>query len=178
MKTPEDEAFDELATRQGDWGSGFQIKPAHCQCFACKDGIIHASDCAVHNGPAYPVGECDCDVAQEPYDQTALELCNVCGWKTLIPDDGCLNCEREQPAQEPVAWLMVNKTTNETWSTASSPMVWNNAMWNKYPLYTAPPKREWEGLTEEDLRVVMEEESCSYIAGAKWAEEILKRKNT
>lgn len=26
MKTPEDEAFDELATRQGDWGSGFQIK--------------------------------------------------------------------------------------------------------------------------------------------------------
>jgi len=38
--------------------------------------------------------------AQEPYDQTALELCNVCGWKTLIPDDGCLNCERAQPAQE------------------------------------------------------------------------------
>jgi hypothetical protein len=38
--------------------------------------------------------------AQEHYDQTALELCNVCGWKTLIPDDGCLNCERAQPAQE------------------------------------------------------------------------------
>ena len=33
----------------------------------------------------------------EPYDQTALELCNVCGWKTLIPDDACLNCERAQP---------------------------------------------------------------------------------
>ena len=42
--------------------------------------------------------------AQESYDQTALELCNVCGWKTLIPDDGCLNCERAQPAQEPVAF--------------------------------------------------------------------------
>ena len=38
---------------------------------------------------------------QKPYDQTALELCNVCGWKTLIPDDCCLNCERAQPAQEP-----------------------------------------------------------------------------
>ena len=36
----------------------------------------------------------------EPYDQTALELCNVCGWKTLIPDDACLNCERAQPEQE------------------------------------------------------------------------------
>jgi hypothetical protein len=26
MKTPEDEAFDELAQRQGDWGGGFQAK--------------------------------------------------------------------------------------------------------------------------------------------------------
>ena len=53
-------------------------------------------DLALYTAPPLPV--------QEPYDQTALELCNVCGWKTLIPDDGCLNCEREQPAQEPVAW--------------------------------------------------------------------------
>jgi hypothetical protein len=43
------------------------------------------------------------DKLQEPYDQTALELCNVCGWKTLIPNECCLNCERAQPAQEPVA---------------------------------------------------------------------------
>jgi hypothetical protein len=76
MKTEEDEAFDELAKRQGAWGGGFSAKrqmaadklqePAHCQCEACKDGIIHASDCAVHNGPAYPAGECDCGVLQEP----------------------------------------------------------------------------------------------------------------
>jgi len=26
MKTPEDEAFDELAKRQGHWGGGFQAK--------------------------------------------------------------------------------------------------------------------------------------------------------
>jgi len=26
MKTPEDEAFDELATRQGSWGGGFPAK--------------------------------------------------------------------------------------------------------------------------------------------------------
>ena len=39
--------------------------------------------------PAEPV--------QEPYDQTALELCNVCGWKTLIPGDCCLNCVRKHP---------------------------------------------------------------------------------
>ena len=29
-----------------------------------------------------------------PYDQTSLELCEVCGWKTLIPGDCCLNCAR------------------------------------------------------------------------------------
>lgn len=33
----------------------------------------------------------------EPYDQTSLELCEVCGWKTLIPGDCCLNCERINP---------------------------------------------------------------------------------
>jgi hypothetical protein len=45
------------------------------------------------------------DKLQEPYDQTALELCNVCGWKTLIPDDGCLNCERAQSAQDVNYWI-------------------------------------------------------------------------
>jgi hypothetical protein len=36
----------------------------------------------------------------EPYDQTALELCEVCGWKTLIPTEGCLNCERQPKAEQ------------------------------------------------------------------------------
>ena len=139
-----------------------------------KQESVHWSDCAVHNGPAYPAGECDCGVAQEPYDQTALELCEVCGWKTLIPDDGCLNCERTQPAQEPVAWITpdgegfrirFSAPTNDV------PLGWD-------ALYTTPPKRPWVGLTEEDSAVVREEESCSFIAGAKWAEEILKGKNT
>jgi len=132
MKDAEEEAFDDLAKRQGDWGSGFQAKraaamdkinadfdeeyikyrdafpkgytvpqsaqeppsewasikaildeyglqaidfvadfkaavaqPAHCQCIACKDGILHASDCAVHTGPAYSLGPCDCGVEKE-----------------------------------------------------------------------------------------------------------------
>jgi hypothetical protein len=34
--------------------------PAHCQCPACINGTIHASDCAVHNAPAYANGPCDC----------------------------------------------------------------------------------------------------------------------
>jgi hypothetical protein len=83
MKTEEDEAFDELARKQGAWGGGFKAKqamaadkmqePMHCQCTACKDGILHASDCAVHNGPAYPAGPCDCGVAQKT-EREALKL--------------------------------------------------------------------------------------------------------
>ena len=34
----------------------------HCMCEACKDGVLHWSDCAVHNEPAYPRGECSCGV--------------------------------------------------------------------------------------------------------------------
>jgi len=40
------------------------------------------------------------------YDQTALELCDGCGWKTLIPGDCCLNCEHDrkvQPANQQAA---------------------------------------------------------------------------
>jgi hypothetical protein len=60
MKDSEDEAFDDLAKKQGDWGSGFQTKRRMA---ADK---MHWSDCAVHNAPAYPAGKCDCGVTQEP----------------------------------------------------------------------------------------------------------------
>jgi len=29
-----------------------------------------------------------------PYDQQALELCEECGWKAVIPGEQCLVCER------------------------------------------------------------------------------------
>ena len=35
------------------------------------------------------------------YDQSALELCEVCWWKTLIPGDCCLNCERFKAIAQP-----------------------------------------------------------------------------
>ena len=50
------------------------------------------------------------------HDQTALELCEICGWKTLIPGEGCLNCQRKavQPAwhdapNAPGDWVIVGK---------------------------------------------------------------------
>jgi len=174
MKTPEDEAFDDLARRQGDWGSGFQIKPrkaadklfedqinygtswskngeridpasvyleepAHCQCIACKDGIIHASDCAVHNGPAYPAGSCDCGVAQEP---VAWQWLGSAQFRKKIPKGA-------------------DKTA---WS----------------PLYTTPPKREWVGLTEKEIAQGNKESwvaEQAWQSAVWWAEAKLKDKN-
>ena len=111
MKSEEDEAFDELARKQGAWGGGFKAKQAMAA-----------------------------DKLQEPYDQTALELCNVCGWKTLIPDDCCLNCERAQPAQEP-DW--------KTLPPKDAPLV----QWAKEQ--TAPPQRPWVGLTDDEVMEMM-----------------------
>jgi len=88
MKTPEDEAFEDIERKQGMWGGGFNAKRQAAmdkvnQEFteeyikyrtAFPKGYIapqqelvqHWSDCAVHNGPAYPAGPCDCGMAQEP----------------------------------------------------------------------------------------------------------------
>ena len=150
MKTEEDEAFDELARRQGMWGGGFKAKqamaadklleeatrscnhideqraldalmreaqPTHCQCTACKNGILHASDCAVHNGPAYPAGPCDCGVAQEP-----------------------------------VAWAIYDRRGGSKslhWPENHSPDG-DATKFDAVPLYTAPPQREWVGLTAQE----------------------------
>ena len=48
MKTEEDEAFDDLAKRQGDWGGGFQAKramaadkqKAYDPCLGCIRGTV------------------------------------------------------------------------------------------------------------------------------------------
>jgi hypothetical protein len=54
-----------------------------------------------HGKEYYLASDVDALMAQpELYDQTALELCEVCGWKTLIPSDGCLNCERKEQPEE------------------------------------------------------------------------------
>jgi len=108
MKTEEDEAFDDLAKRQGAWGGGF---PAKRKMAADK---LHWSDCAVHNGPAYPAGKCDCGVAQEPINLLeARKIAAEYGTPDSQIDSGnlyfalskCLEHIDAQPAQEPVAHL-------------------------------------------------------------------------
>ena len=35
------------------------LEPSTCNCGQC--GRMHKSDCAVHNEPALPKGQCDCE---------------------------------------------------------------------------------------------------------------------
>jgi hypothetical protein len=32
----------------------------------------------------------------DPYDQTALELCEACGWKAVIPGESCFMCVKQR----------------------------------------------------------------------------------
>jgi len=118
MKTPEDEAFDDLARRQGAWGGGFQAKRAMA---ANKQ---HWSDCAVHNAPAYPAGECDCGVPQEP-----VAWCIKYGGVLLYAEGSLSKKEVEG-----------NFARN-----------FNEGLSEIIPFYTIQPKREWVGLTDEEL---------------------------
>ena len=61
MKTPEDEAFDELAKRQGDWGGGYQAKRAMAaDKLQEPDALTIAYQSGYHDGKKAP------QPAQEP----------------------------------------------------------------------------------------------------------------
>jgi hypothetical protein len=206
MKTEEDEAFDDLAKRQGSWGGGFPAKRAMAAAKLFEDQINYGTSWSKDGERIDPrsvyldepaqeqwkcIGPpCKCNasnaklcvyavfttpplLAQEPYDQTALELCNVCGWKTLIPDDGCLNCEREHPAQDPWnedEWRRNNWRCGHGWLRGEQCEICN------------APQREWVGLTENTVLNMMPNTIPSKYDGqlmefAKALEQTLKEKN-
>lgn len=112
---------------------------------------------------------------QEPYDQTALELCEVCGWKTLIPDDGCLNCAR---TGKPVAFWRHSSSVDKGWHEFGAKKTSDKDI----PLYTAPPQRDWQGLTVEEIEEAGKESTKSNLllpySFARAIEAKLKEKNT
>jgi hypothetical protein len=62
-----------------------------------------------------------------------------------------LRAALEQPEQaEPVAWWIVSKTTDEEFVSVR-PNDWSDINWEKHPLYTHPPRREWRSLSEEEI---------------------------
>jgi hypothetical protein len=90
--------------------------------------------------------------------------------------------------QEPVAWISDSPTKGNGkqlhW-TKSDAWRWSS---NITPLYTAPPKREWVGLTDEERHSIREWRGIQKELGPVWApmllylyeaiEAKLKEKNT
>ena len=110
MKTFEDEAFDELAKKQGMWGGGFQAKRAAA-------------------------------------------------------------ADKQEPAQEPVAWMCSDQLLLHKGYERFSPSC--GGAWN-IPVYTAPPKREWVGLTPEETSGFTQHE----MTVVKYVNKVLQEKNT
>ena len=175
MKTEEDEAFDEIARKQGHWGGGFQAKRAMA---ADK---LHWSDCAVHNGPAYPSGPCDCGAAQEPPSEWA-------GIKAVLDEYGLqaidfvadFKAALAQPAQEPVAWtLLLTGEHHGIIGEAGEKFIGAPKCYQRVNVYTTPPKREWVGLTDEEREGIAKDYSLiGYKSPFKEIEAKLKEKNT
>jgi hypothetical protein len=74
----------------------------------------------------------------------------------------------EQPEPEPVAWISHNAGLYHGKPDESL---------NPLPLYTAPPKKEWVGLTGEELQEIYQGGGTVHFKLAM-AEEKLKEKNT
>jgi len=87
-------------------------------------------------------------------------------------------CESWEPKQEPVAWMHVQGNYEEP----SFRQLFDDEVergWGQYPLYTAPPKREWVGLTDAEIHDMNGyEEDRRMYRFARDVEAKLKEKNT
>ena len=184
MKTPEDEAFDDLARKQGAWGGGFTAKrqaamdkvnqefteeyikyrTAFPKGYTApqQEPVKHWSDCAVHNAPAYPAGPCDCGVAQEP-EREALKLALKLVLRAL---DDIANKTHDSWLHTPQAQRMARELIKPIEAALAQP--------------AQEPKRPWVGLEKSDMpdgeNLMFDHEY--FIAGMVFASNVLKEKNT
>jgi len=159
MKTEEDEAFDDLARKQDDWGGGF---PAKRQMAADKlqeperealklavDGLEKILHTFAKDGKVVMSSM----IRNELFAEVNSLLQQT---KTSLA----------QPAQEPVARVIFS----------GEEIVWltDEPLESNTLLYTAPPRREWVGLTDEDIVSCSDSQRSAVIYFAKK----LKDKNT
>jgi len=106
----------------------------------------------------------------------------------------CDECPKTQPEPEPVVWqsrMRPNWEENGWAQWKNCPKEQADNFWETprlhdwvyeaRALYTAPPKKEWQGLTDEEIRQGNKESWVTMQAWESavwWAEEKLKDKNT
>ena len=142
-----------------------------CQCPACKVAP-HASDCAVHNEPAYPAGECNCGANGEP-----------AAW--MYPDD-LKRFETSEAYAEAYSIAMVSPTQGETVplyrAPQKQPPVIDKSVARRIATQLGwEPPRTWVGLTDEEIVLIVAECAASHqhtdIHFARAIEAKLRSKN-
>ena len=157
MKTPEDEAFDELAKRQGAWGGGFPAKRQMAMDKLQEPDkalTLEALKYAASKGYGRIVRENSAPfIIKEALAQPAQEQhWNKDEWRRnnwrcghgWLRGEQCEICNTPLPVQEPVACVQ------DLDEVKRKHLVYEKGMDWKDPLYAAPPQREWVGLTEEE----------------------------
>jgi hypothetical protein len=83
-----------------------------------------------------------------------------------------------QPEPEPVAWFTEDHREDKSATTYSKKMAerWKEKGWPVTPLYTAPPQRGWQSLTDEEKNEITWGKTVYEILDL--AEAKLKEKNT
>ena len=84
-----------------------------------------------------------------------------------------LRARLEQPEQEPVAWMYNSMGDTRFAKTLDTPGMHRD---ESVPLYTAPPQREWQGLTDDEKEDVLKGSKNAYDAIER-IETKLKEKN-
>ena len=144
MKDAEDEAFDELARKQGAWGGGFTAKRK-----MAADKLWDKPSVAFDewwNG--------DNDESTNPFRLESGAYWAWAGWKAALA----------QPAQEPPSeWAGIKAILDEYGlqaidfvadfkafleQPAQEPVTWAGV---DFDINTAPPQRTWVGLTDEEI---------------------------
>ena len=100
------------------------------------------------------------------------------GWGDLPVGAKLYTAPQPQPKQEPVAWMydFLNSDDRDevirNWITQDYADIEREKGFNVRPLYIRPPKREWLGLTDEEI----DAKTC-LRATVRYFEALLKEKN-
>ena len=86
--------------------------------------------------------------------------------------------ELAKPEQEPVAWMVLTQDDKKLmlWGQEKPPIF--DAPVKLIPLYTAPPRKTWVGLTQEERDELLNGSTRIPSRLIDWVEQKLKEKNT
>ena len=106
----------------------------------------------------------------ETHPRNPSAACSCEHWQSCVE---CRPTAHAQPAQEPVAWVNIGNLQGLTLGHYSHVEIYTDESAGRTPLYTAPPQREWVGLTEEETTGFTSHE----MTVVKYVSKVLQEKN-